>query len=155
MGVVASRKERNGPHLSATFNAHVDPSFAVYRASRCPGQAQRLAACADARHSSDPNGLVTVRADANGSLTGIELSPRIQRTSPNRSERHRRPDGGGDEGAAIVVTSTHHHVRGEGLGRSASACRLPGRLLEYEDPLAVSYGINWGTAVCNRLVPWV
>jgi DNA-binding protein YbaB len=31
----------------------------------------------------DPNGLVTVRVDANGSLTGIELSPRIQRTSPD------------------------------------------------------------------------
>jgi DNA-binding protein YbaB len=30
----------------------------------------------------DPNGLVTVKVDANGSLTGIELSPRIQRTSP-------------------------------------------------------------------------
>jgi DNA-binding protein YbaB len=31
----------------------------------------------------DPNGIVTVRIDANGSLTGIELSPRIHRTSPD------------------------------------------------------------------------
>jgi DNA-binding protein YbaB len=31
----------------------------------------------------DPNEIVTVAVDANGTLTGIELSTRIQRTSPD------------------------------------------------------------------------
>jgi hypothetical protein len=92
MGVVACLKGRNGPHLAANPymrcvqsrpNAQVRRNLSQpVPAREIPPDRARLEASSSRESGSrHPNGLVTVRVDAHRSLTGIEPSPRIQRTS--------------------------------------------------------------------------